>query len=97
MRLHGARLRYGAGARNDHRRSNGLLADFFDVDELAEKAVAVLKDPPAYRSLGEHGVEMIQDRYALDVTLPKIGPMVRAESRGKPTVDLSYRVLSDLI
>ena len=52
--------------------SNGLLADFFDVDGLAEKAVAVLKDPPAYRALGEHGVEMIHDRYALDVTLPKL-------------------------
>jgi glycosyltransferase involved in cell wall biosynthesis len=51
---------------------NGLLADFFDVDELSEKAVAVLKDPPAYRTLGEHGMAMIQDRYALSATLPKL-------------------------
>ena len=29
--------------------SNGLLADFFDIDGLADKAVAVLRDPPAYR------------------------------------------------
>ena len=35
--------------------TNGLLADFFDVDGLAEKAVAVLWDPAAYRSLGERG------------------------------------------
>ncbi len=36
---------------------NGLLADFFDVEGLAEKALAVLRDPPAYRELGEraHG------------------------------------------
>ena len=39
---------------------------------LAEKAVAVLKDPPAYRPLGERGMAMIQDRYALNVTLPKL-------------------------
>jgi glycosyltransferase involved in cell wall biosynthesis len=52
--------------------SNGLLADFFDVDELSEKAVAVLRDPPAYRPLGEHGMAMIHDRYALNVTLPKL-------------------------
>ena len=51
---------------------NGLLADFFEVDELSEKAVAVLKDPPAYRPLGEDGMAMIQDRYALSVTLPKL-------------------------
>ncbi len=50
----------------------GLLADFFDVEILAEKAVAVLKDPLAYRGLGERGAAMVQDRYALDVTLPRL-------------------------
>ena len=52
--------------------SNGLLADFFDVDGLADRAVTVLKDPSAYRHLGEHGTEMVQEHYALDVTLPKL-------------------------
>ena len=52
--------------------SNGLLADFFDVDGLADKALAVLKDPPGFRSLGEHGAAMVQERYALDVTLPRL-------------------------
>ena len=51
---------------------NGLLADFFDVESLAEKAVAVLKDPPAYRHLGERSTSMVHERYALDVTLPKL-------------------------
>jgi glycosyltransferase involved in cell wall biosynthesis len=52
--------------------SNGLLADFFDIEGLAEKAVAVLRDPPAYRELGARSTALINDRYALDVTLPKL-------------------------
>jgi glycosyltransferase involved in cell wall biosynthesis len=53
-------------------RSNGLLVDFFDVDSLSEKAVAVLKDPEAYRRLGQCGIQLINERYGLDVTLPKL-------------------------
>ena len=52
--------------------SNGLLADFFDVEALAEKAVAVLDDPAAYRHLGERGTAMVREHYALDVTLPRL-------------------------
>jgi glycosyltransferase involved in cell wall biosynthesis len=52
--------------------SNGLLADFFDVDGLADKAVAVLKDPAAFQHLDERGAAMVQERYALDVTLPRL-------------------------
>jgi glycosyltransferase involved in cell wall biosynthesis len=55
-----------------HDGSNGLLADFFDVDALADKSLAVLKDPPAYRALGERAIAMIHERYTLDVTLPKL-------------------------
>ena len=52
--------------------SNGLFADFFDVDGLADKALAVLRDPAAYHELGQRGADLINDRYALDVTLPKL-------------------------
>ena len=51
---------------------NGLLADFFDVDGLAQLAVAVLRDPAAHRPLGDHAAEMVRERYALEVTLPKL-------------------------
>ena len=51
---------------------NGLLADFFDVDRLAQLALAVLRDPAAHRPLGDHAVELVRERYALDVTLPKL-------------------------
>ncbi len=39
---------------------------------LAEKAVAVLEIRPPTAHLGERGIAMIQERYALDVTLPKL-------------------------
>ncbi len=50
----------------------GLLADFFDVDGLADRAVAVLRDPAAHRQIGERGVALVHERYALDVTLPRL-------------------------
>jgi glycosyltransferase involved in cell wall biosynthesis len=51
---------------------NGLLADFFDVEGLAEVANRVLEAPAEYRHLGAAGVEMIQDRYSLEVCLPQM-------------------------
>ena len=32
---------------------SGLLVDFFDVDGLVQRAVEVLRDPTAFRTLGE--------------------------------------------
>jgi len=51
---------------------NGLLADFFDVEGLASKALEVLKDPEAYRALGTNGSDLIRREYALDVTIPRL-------------------------
>ena len=51
---------------------NGLLANFFDVDGLAAQALRVLKAPQDYRLLGERARELIQERYSLDVTFPKM-------------------------
>ena len=51
---------------------NGLLVDFFDVDGLARRAVEVLRDPTAFRTLGERGAALIAERYALGVTLPRL-------------------------
>jgi glycosyltransferase involved in cell wall biosynthesis len=51
---------------------NGLLRDFFDVDGLVESAVGVLKDPGAYRRLGDAARQTVVERYGLDVTLPKM-------------------------
>ena len=51
---------------------NGLLADFFDIEGLADTANKVLDNPGDYRPLGQSGVEMIRDRYSLDVCLPRM-------------------------
>ncbi len=41
----------------------GLLADFYDADALAERAVAVLRSPAPYRYLGDSAAEMVRERY----------------------------------
>src|SRR5262249_52521872 len=51
---------------------NGVLFDFFDAEGLARRAVDVLRDPPAFRALGERAAATIRERYALEVTLPKL-------------------------
>lgn len=51
---------------------NGLLADFFDVETLAARALRVLKEPNAFRPLGAAGRALIKERYSLDATFPKL-------------------------
>ncbi len=41
----------------------GLLADFYDADALAERAIAVLRSPAPYRYLGDSAAEMVRERY----------------------------------
>ena len=49
---------------------NGVLADFFDPDDFADKADALLDDRARARHLGDAAVETVRRRYSLDVTLP---------------------------
>jgi glycosyltransferase involved in cell wall biosynthesis len=42
---------------------HGLLADFYDVDGLSERAVAVLRDPDKYRHLGAAARRRVLERY----------------------------------
>jgi glycosyltransferase involved in cell wall biosynthesis len=51
---------------------NGLLRGFFDVEGMADLAGKVLDAPQAYKPLGRAGVEMIRDRYSLEVCLPRM-------------------------
>jgi glycosyltransferase involved in cell wall biosynthesis len=51
---------------------NGLLADFFDVEGIAQKAVRVLRDPAAFRPLGRAAEHMIGERYSVAAVLPKM-------------------------
>lgn len=51
---------------------NGLLADFFSPEQFAEKALAVLKDPAAFRPLGRAGEQMVVEQYSLEAVLPQM-------------------------
>jgi glycosyltransferase involved in cell wall biosynthesis len=51
---------------------NGLLADFFDVDGLTRQALRVLEDPEQFRPLGRAGTAMIDERYSVEVVLPRL-------------------------
>lgn len=44
---------------------HGLLGDFYDVEGLAEQALRVLRDPGAYRGLGEAARQHILEKYEL--------------------------------
>jgi glycosyltransferase involved in cell wall biosynthesis len=51
---------------------NGLLADFFNPVDFADKACKVLADPAAYRPLGRAAEQMIAERYSLGAVLPSM-------------------------
>jgi glycosyltransferase involved in cell wall biosynthesis len=42
---------------------HGLLADFYDVDALTEQALTVLREPQAYRHLGQAARQRVLERY----------------------------------
>ncbi|MGH8165220.1 MAG: glycosyltransferase, partial [Rhodanobacteraceae bacterium] len=50
----------------------GLLADFFDVEGLADAAEKVVNAPRDFKHLGAAGVQMVRERYSLDVCLPRM-------------------------
>ena len=50
----------------------GLLADFFDPDDFADKALRVLADPAAFRPLGRAAEALVEAEYSLEATLPKM-------------------------
>ena len=62
---------------------NGYLADFFDVDGLAEQALAVLDDPSAHRRVAERAVETIHTRYSSQVLFPKIADFYERVAAGR--------------
>ncbi|MEA2708346.1 MAG: hypothetical protein QOF78_947 [Phycisphaerales bacterium] len=51
---------------------NGLIADFFNTDALAVKAIDALRDPAAARAMGRAAEQMIAERYSLDAVLPRM-------------------------
>jgi len=50
----------------------GVLTDFFDHEAMAETMNRMLDDPQAYRLLGEKARQRVEEKYSLDVCLPRI-------------------------
>jgi len=55
----------------------GLLVDFFDIDGFADAACQVLDSPRDYHALGAKGVELIREKYSLDVCVPRLMELLR--------------------
>ena len=53
-------------------KDNGLLFDFFDVEQQVELVHGVLDNRRDFDSLSQNGLSMIHERYSMDVCLPKI-------------------------
>ncbi|HEY8504054.1 MAG TPA: glycosyltransferase [Gemmataceae bacterium] len=62
----------------------GLLCDFFDAVRMADLAERVLDDPGAFRPLGRAGVELVRERYSLDVCLPRLMRLYEEAAAGTP-------------
>jgi glycosyltransferase involved in cell wall biosynthesis len=65
------------------RNKSGLLADFFDIEALADAAESVLDAPRDFKHLGLAGVEMIRERYSLEVCLPKMLALYEEATRSQ--------------
>ncbi len=56
---------------------NGLLADFFDPAAIAERVVAVLRDPGAFAALGRAARDTVRDGYELADCLARQTALLR--------------------
>jgi glycosyltransferase involved in cell wall biosynthesis len=65
---------------------NGLLADFADVEGLTRLALRVLDDPEQFRPLGQAGVQMIDQKYSLERTAPRLLDLLQRVHRGERPV-----------
>jgi glycosyltransferase involved in cell wall biosynthesis len=55
----------------DHRHT-GLVEPLFDIDRLEHTALAVLKEPGAYRHLGHAARSMMETKYSLEAAIPEL-------------------------
>ena len=66
---------------------NGILADLFDVEAIAEKARPVLRDPNAFRPLGRAAEQMITQNYSVESVLPRMSEMYEQVASGERKLD----------
>lgn len=65
---------------------NGLLANFFDAEEFADKAIRVLEDPAAHRPLGRAAEQMVIDEYSLEAVIPSMLALYERAMQKSPSV-----------
>ncbi|MDP9174982.1 MAG: glycosyltransferase [Planctomycetota bacterium] len=73
---------------------NGLLENFFDVEAIAARTVEVLRDPLAFRHIGEAAIATVVEKFSLDVAIPRIKTMFETVAAGKR---LPKMLLEDLV
>ena len=59
---------------------NGLLFDFFDIDQAVDQACRVIDDPPAFSALGVKATETIRAEYSMNICLPQMLELYEAVS-----------------
>ena len=58
---------------------NGILVPFFDIEQLAERAIEALAYPDRFRSIRTQARKTIVDRFDLaNVCLPKMAALIRS-------------------
>lgn len=60
---------------------NGLLASFYDVTRLTERALEVLDEPGAFRDLGRVARSIAVERYSIEANLPRMIALYRRVSQ----------------
>jgi glycosyltransferase involved in cell wall biosynthesis len=65
-----------------HRRS-GLLVPVDDPEAAAREALRVLDDPGGHQALGEGAAAVVRERYARDVTLPRLAAWLAQVAGGR--------------
>jgi glycosyltransferase involved in cell wall biosynthesis len=62
---------------------NGILTDFFDVDGLTKYALRILDNPAQFRPLASAGIKLIEEKYALESTMPRMLELYRRTIKGE--------------
>jgi glycosyltransferase involved in cell wall biosynthesis len=70
---------------------NGLLADFYDVDALADKAIRALRDPAGHRPLGDAARQRVLERYEKSLCINQLVKFFQEYER--PKVDSVFAAM----
>jgi len=66
-----------------HEGSTGLLAGFFNVDQMTEKALQALESPQKSRELGANARKLIESKYEQSICLKEIEQLFRETAKAK--------------